>query len=157
MGLGTSFSLLDIASQTLAKAILSQQGVAAGTGDNTELTSAAIDRMTPGSAGFLAGLLAIGYRTSLTAAATLKLGVKISESDDGTTFGADEVLEVLATKTLATGALTNSDAVYELGLDLSKRKRFLRFKITMDLSAGATDVFVYSAVLVMASPDKMPV
>lgn len=153
---GSSFSLLDPASQSKAVAVTSQQGVAAGTGDATELTSAAIDRIPKGLGGFMSALLVIGYKTSLTAAATLKLGVKIAESDDGTNWGTDEVLETLASKVLATGALTNSDGVYELGLDLSKRKRYIRFKITMDLSAGATDVFVYSAVLVLTAPDRMP-
>jgi hypothetical protein len=157
MGIGTSFgSLVDPASQTKVVAVTSQQGVAAGAGDNTELTSAAIDRLPKGLGGFLSALLCIGWKTSLTAAATLKLGVKISESDDGTTWGADEVLEVLATKTLSTGAQVNQDGVYELGLDLTKRKQYIRFKITMDLSAGATDVFVYSAVLVLFAPDKLP-
>lgn len=157
MGSMTFGGMLDPASQTLAKAIVSQSGVAAGAGDNTELTSAAIDRLPVGVGGFLAALLTLGYRVTQAGATTLKLGLKISESDDGTNWGADEVLEAIATKTLNTGPAAAVDGVYELGLDLSKRKRYIRFKITLDLSAGAADTFVYSAVLVLMSSDKLPV
>lgn len=154
---GTAFSLLDPASQTLVKALVSQSGVAAGAGDNTELTTAAIDRMPKGLAGFMAALLTIPFRVTQAGATTLKLGLKISESDDGTNWGADQVLEDIATKTLNTGPAAAVDGVYELGLDLSKRKQYVRFKITMDLSAGAADTFVYGAALVLVSADKLPV
>lgn len=132
-----------------------QSGVAAGAGDNTELTSAAIDRIPTGDKGFMSAVLAIAIKTSLTAAATLSVGVKISESDDGTTFGADEVTQALTV--VKTGALTNDVSVSEFAYDLASRKRYIRFKITLDLSAGATDVFVYGASLVLGGSDRLPV
>lgn len=153
---GTAFSLLDPASQTLVKALVSQSGVAAGAGDNTELTTAAIDRMPQGLAGFMAALLVLPYRVTQAGATTLKLGLKISESDDGVAFGADEVLEAIATKTLNTGPAAAVDGVYELGIDLSKRKQYIRFKITLDLSAAGVDTFVYGACLVLTGADKLP-
>lgn len=131
-----------------------QSGVAAGTGDNTELTSAAIDRIPAGSIGYLAAAFRMAYRTNLTAAATLKLTLKIAESDDGVSFGTDEVL--VNAVTIETGAAVNKDGVYSLDLQLHKRKRYIRTKVTMDLSAGAADTFVYGAAVELMTPDKLP-
>lgn len=147
-------AILNPTALTKLVALPCQSGVAAGTGDNTELTSAAIDRITSGGIGYLAGTLNIAYRTSLTAAATLKVTVKIAESDDGSSFGADTTLSNLVT--LETGAQTNKDGTYRLDLNLAAKKRYIRMKITMDLSAGATDVFVYGAMVELFSPDRMP-
>jgi len=58
--------------------------------------------------------------------------------------------------TVATGVLTAINGTYEYVLDLAAYKQFLRFKVTMDLSAGATDTFVYGAALVLGGADRMP-
>ncbi len=150
----SAFQGRDPASLAKSVGVQAQNGVAAGTGDNTELTSAGIDRMPVGQGGFLSAILAIAYKTSLTAAATLALTVKISESDDNSSWGADSTL--INAEVLSTGAQTNLVGVRELGLDLTQRKRYIRFKITMDLSAGATDVFVYAANLTLLNADRLP-
>lgn len=134
--------------------LTAQSGVAAGTGDNTELTSAAIDRMIAGGAGFLSGLFVANYVTTLTAAATLKITVKIADSDDGSTFGSDTT--IASAVTLETGALTAEVGAYELGVDLAGYKRYVRFKVTMDLSAGSADTFVYGAGLILTGADVLP-
>ena len=149
------FQLLrDPASQLKPVGLTAQAGVAAGTGDNTELTSAAIDRMIAGGAGFQGAAFVANYVTTLTAAATLKITVKIADSDDGSTFGSDTTLATAVT--LATGAQTALAGAYELGIDLSSYKRYLRFKVTMDLSAGSADTFVYGAGLVLSGSDVLP-
>lgn len=147
-------SLRNPLAETKAIALPCQSGVAAGAGDNTELTSAAIDRMAAGSAGYMAAVLAIAYRVNLTAAQNVALTVKIAESDDGSSFGADTTL--VNAVAIATGALVNSDGVYRLDLDVAKRKRWIRIKITMNLSAGATDTFVYGAFVELFGADKLP-
>jgi hypothetical protein len=144
----------DPASQMKAVGLTAQSGVAAGTGDNTELTSAAVDRMIVGGIGFLSGLFVINYLTTLTAAATLKATVKIADSDDGTTFGSDTTLA--SAVTLATGALTAAAGAYELGVDLSAYKQYVRFKVTLDLSASGTDTFVYGSGVILAGADRLP-
>lgn len=148
-------SLTNPLNETKAVALPCQNGVAAGTGDNTELTSAAIDTKAAGSAGYRAAVLAIAYRLNLGAAATCALTVKIAESDDGTSFGADTTL-VNAAQLGPTGAVVNSDGVYRLDLGLAARKRFIRIKITLNLSAGATDTFVYGAFVELFGADKLP-
>ena len=151
---GTFGALVDPAAVVKTVGLQAQSGVAAGTGDNTELTSAGVDRKPVGLAGFDAAVLAVGYKTSLTAAATLSLTVKISESDDGSTWGSDTTL--INAEVQQTGAKTNEVGVRELGIDLRPYKKHVRFKITMDLSAGATDVFVYSAVLSLVASNSSP-
>ena len=145
----------DISNGVKSVAVQAQSGVAAGAGDNTELTSAGIDRTALGGTGFMSALLAIAYKTTLTAAATLGFGVKISESDDNSAWGADEVVQALTTA--STGVGTNVVGVVELPFDLASRKRYIRFKITADLSAGAADVFVYAANLILGGSDRLPV
>lgn len=154
--MGNSYgSLKDPSSQVTVKAVTSQSGTAGGTGDNTEKTSAAIDRMVAGGAGYLSAVLAVGYLTTVASGQTLKVTAKISDSDDGTTFGTDTTLANAVT--VETGAVTAKDGCYELGIDLSAYKRYVRLKMTLDLSASATDTFLYSATLVLTGADHLPV
>lgn len=148
-------AIRDPAAVTKLQALTAQSGVAAGTGDNTELTSAAINRMPVGSPGFLSMVLGVSYLTTVASAQTLKLTVKISESDDGSSWGADETLVNAAT--LETGVVTAKYAAYELGLDLSGRKQYVRFKLTMDLSAGSTDTFLYASTAILTGSSAYPV
>lgn len=141
--------------ETKIVALPCQSGVAAGTGDNTELTSAAIDRNAAGGVGYLAGVFMIATRLNLAAAATCALTLKIAESDDGSSFGSDTTL-INAVQIGPTGAAVNSDNVTRFDLELHKRKRYIRLKVTMNLSAGATDTFVYGALVELFSPDRMP-
>lgn len=153
--MSTSFGAIhDPASSHKVVALTAQSGTAAGTGDNTEKTSASIDRKPTGLPGFDAITIALTYLTSVTAAQTLKLTLKIEESADGSSWGTAETL--LNAVTLETGAVTGKTAVYEHSLDLRKRKRYVRFLVTLDLSAGATDTFVYGASGVLSAADAFP-
>jgi len=155
MGFSTFGGDRDPASQVKVVALQAQNGVAAGTGDNTEVTSAAVDRKPQGLAGYDAGVIAVNWKTSLTASQTLALTLKIEESDDNSSWGSPETL--ISAETQSTGAQTNLVGQRELNIDLRKRKRYVRFKVTMDLSAGATDTFVYGACIVLTDSDRLPV
>lgn len=117
---------------------------AAGAGDNVEVVAAAgIDMID-----YMSAKLVVYCRHTLTAAKTLALTIKVGESADNVSFDADETLVTAAV--VATGASTNGETAYELKLDLSAlkaRKRYLRFKITPDLSNSATDTATIAAVL----------
>lgn len=147
-------SLLNPSADFKAVPLPCQSGVAAGAGDNTELTSGAIDLQQQGSTGYAAAILAIAYRTSITAAQNLALTVRIAESDDGTTFGADTTL--VNAVAIETGAVTNRDGVFRLDLSGRQRKRYIRIKITMNLSAAGTDTFVYGATVLLFGGDRIP-
>lgn len=151
----TFFTNRDPTSTTKVFGVAAQSGVAAGTGDNTEVTSAAIDlRPAGGAPNYDAAQLVIGYLTSVGASETLKATVKIAESDDGLTFGADQTLA--SAVTLEAGAVSAKANAYRLDLGVHARKRYIRLKVTLDLSRGATDTFVYGAAVVAQSSDRLP-
>ena len=110
---------------------------AGGAGDAAEVTGAALDTLDSHSV-----ILAVYCRATTAAGKKLSLTVKVADSDDGSTFGADETLATAVQVIGAVGALTNSEAVYELKIDVAAsktRKRYLKFKITPDLDAASID------------------
>lgn len=152
---GTFGGLFDPASQVKAVALTAQNGVAAGTGDNTELTSAGVDRKPTGLAGYDVGLLVVAGKSTLASAQTASLTVKISESDDNSSWSSDTTL--INAEVQSTGVTTNGHWQRELAIDLRGKKQYVRFKVTVDLSAGATDTFVYSSSIILGASDRLPV
>jgi hypothetical protein len=138
--------------------LCAQSGVAAGTGDNTEITTDGIDLMPVGLAGYRNCVLALGYLTSVAQNQTLAVTVKVSDSADNTNWSADTTLANAVQIEGSTAAATVAKkAAYELGVDVASKKKYVRFKITMNLSASGTDTFVYGAVAVLGAADKLPV
>jgi hypothetical protein len=150
-----SFTLRDPLSTTKTFGVSAQSGTAGGAGDNVELTSPVIDLRPRGQSGFDAAQLVIGYTTTVAATKALNATVKVAESDDGVSFGADQVLA--NNVTLESGPVTNKVGTYRLDLGVHARKRYIRLKLTLDLTNTASDTFVYGAVVVAQSPDRMPV
>lgn len=111
---------------------------AAGTGDNTAVTGASIDRRDFGS-----GVLTIYWKTTLGASETLKIAAEYQESDDDSTWGT--ATSLYAATTVKTGAVTAGYGVKESDVDLSTKKRYIRFNFTPDLSASGTDTAVVFA------------
>lgn len=122
---------------------------AAGTGDNTAVTGASIDRT-----GYSSGVLAIGYRTTLASTKTLSLAAELQESADGTTWDTAEALQAATVQ--ETGAATNKAGVKEFDIDLTGRKKFIRFNFTPDLSATAADTVDVAAIFVAGGADIKP-
>lgn len=139
----------DIGSQIKAVACGAATATAGGTGDNTAVTGASIDRM-----GYNSGKLAIGYRTSVTAAKTLSFAVEYQESSDNSTWGTAVALQ--AATTAETGALTNKVNQITFDVDLSNKKRYIRFNFTPDLSNTLTDTVDCAAIFVMGGADTLP-
>ena len=112
--------------------------LAAGTGDNTEVTGTTIDTKDA-----MDIVLVCFGKAVLADAETLSIvNIDLQESDDGTSWDADD--NQLATDVvLATSSGgSTEDVTFKLQVDLAKhkvRKRYLRFNIIYDLSAGATD------------------
>lgn len=128
---------------------------AAGSGDNTELTGEVIDRL-----GFSGCVVAIPFKAVLGAGESLALTLKVAESDDGSTFGSDETIASAVSVASSAGGGTIADC-YKLAVNLSgvgaPRKRYLRFKLTPNLSASSTDTCVISSAVILGGPDKAPV
>lgn len=126
---------------------------AGGAGDNAEVTGGVIDTLDS-----LSAVLAVYCRSTIAASKKLSLTVKVAESADGSTFGADETLVTAATA--QTGAITNGEAVYELKVDLSAlkaRQRYLRFKVTPDLDAASTDTSTIAAFVLLGGARVKPI
>lgn len=147
----------DLNSQIQTSALAAGTLTAGGAGDNAEVTATVIDRNTPGGNTFLSAVLAIISSAVLAAAATLKLTVKIADSDDNVTFGADVTLLNAGTVSTGPGGGGTVLTATELGLDLSGYKRYVRIKITPDLSAANTDTATWAAALVMGGSNNRPV
>lgn len=112
--------------------------LAGGAGDNTEVTGATIDRKDA-----LSVVLLLTGKAVLADTETISVvNIDLQESDDGTTWDADDN-QVTTDKVLKTSSGgTTEDFCYHLEVDLAKhkvRKRYIRFNITYDLSAANTD------------------
>lgn len=123
---------------------------AGGAGDAVEVTSDAVDRDSFDSA----QLLFTG-RTTCAAGQTLRATVKLAESEDGTAFGADETLAT--DETVVAGGAAPQSFCFRVDLRVANRKRFLRLKVTPDLSAVGTDTAQWGAALVLGGADEFPV
>ncbi len=153
--MGSLSFIKNVSDSIKSVALCAQQGVAGGTGDNTELTSPVINRKPAGLVGYESGLMVLTVLTTLTAVETLKATIKIAESADGTNFDTAETL--ISAATLKTGALTGDLSTYELAFDFSARKQYVRFLITLDCSKATVDIFVYGATMILGGSDRLPV
>lgn len=128
---------------------------AGGSGDNSELTGEVIDRL-----GFHGCVVAVPFRAALATGESLALTVKVAESDDGSTFGSDETIASAVNVATAAAGGTIHDC-YKLQVNLSgvgtPRKRYLRFKVTPNLSASGTDTAVISAAVILGGAESAPV
>lgn len=122
---------------------------AAGTGDNTALTGATIDRLGYGSATFV-----IAYKTSLTADKTLSFAVEYQESADGSSWDTATVIQ--AATVAKTGAATNAIGQVSFDLNLEGKKRYVRFNFTPDLSHSGTDTAVVAGTAILGGADLLP-
>lgn len=125
---------------------------AAGSGDATEVTGAAIQRSTIGYP--LSAVFVIPYLISLTAAKTFSLAYVV-ETSASSSSGYSDLVNVSAT-VIATGALTASAGQVEIPVDLSGAKDYVRIRFTPDLSHTSTDTAGLSAIAVFGSFANLP-
>ncbi|MCP3060969.1 hypothetical protein LXT21_19470 [Myxococcus sp. K38C18041901] len=123
---------------------------AGGAGDAVEVTGGAVDRN-----GFDFAQLLFTGTTNCAAGQTLKATVKVAESEDGVTFGPDETLANAVT--VVAGATAPQSFCLRVDLRVANRKRFVRLKVTPDLSAAGTDTAQWGAALVLGGADEFPV
>lgn len=140
----------DAALLTIAYAAPETALTAAGAGDNTEVTTVALDlRDQFGTRRFNSLTLALAASAALTAARVLDLkAVRFQHSDDGTTWS--DVKDGIPLPSISgTGAVNGTG---KLGCNLLEAKRFVRAKFTPDLTATATDTAKVTAVFVLSNP-----
>ena len=127
--------------------------VAGGSGDNTEVDCAYVDRR-----GFASLKAVIAYTATLQVGETLKIAANLQDDADGVGVGTD-FGDALASTTVATGPGGGGTrtGVIELDFDLSGADRYARLQFTPNLSASATDVAELSAVYILAGATDDPV
>lgn len=144
-----------------AFAAINRTATAGGTGDNTEVDCAYVDRIKDSDAagGIAQSMkLVIGFTSALNAGETLSFAIQIQDDADGVGSGTDFGEPIVKT-VVATGASPNSTEVgtVEVDVDLSGAKRFVRAQVTPDLSRGGTDTAEWAASYVMFGHDPVPI
>jgi hypothetical protein len=122
---------------------------AAGSGDNTEITGNSIDLM-----GYTSLEIVTHYTTTLTAEKTLSLLTKYETSANGSDWNTAVTLQ--ASTVVRTGATTAVDGVHALSLVTAGLPRYIRFKVTPDLSHSGTDTATVTGVVVLGGAQVVP-
>lgn len=127
---------------------------AGGTGDNTEVNGAWIDRR-----GFSSLKVVIPYTATLAQAATLSIAANLQDASDSSGTGAADYGDALASTVVSTGGTGGSTntGVVELDFDLSGCDRYIRIQFTPNLSASGTDVAEMGAAYILAGATDNPV
>jgi hypothetical protein len=141
---------------TVARAAANTAATAAGTGDNTAVTGAIIDRMAIGNP--QSAVLAIPYTATLAAGETLSIGYTVQEGQAANLSDA-ETLQTAAAAVVATGPGGGGTVtgVFEVNVSMTGAGQYVRANFTPDLSASGTDTAALSAVLVFGGADRLPV
>lgn len=130
--------------------------VAGGAGNSTTTTGVTIDRM-----GFVTGSLpdalaaAVAWEAVLATGKTLSIGYAVQDSADNSTF-ADYQTATYAV--VATGSTAASAAAgeFEVAVNLTSARRYVRFNFAENLSATQTDTSAARAVGFFAGFDRLP-
>lgn len=138
-----------IGDQIYAAKTIGYEATAAGTGDNTKVTSAYIDRLSSNGGMFNSLQIVCPYLATLTAAQTLSLTVSLLH---GTTTSPATSVAVLAKTVVETGADTATSGIYECTpVDLRPYGRYLKIELTPDLSHSGTDTASGHAVALLGN------
>lgn len=131
----------DLNAEVLCKATGGGRLVAAGTGDNTEVTGQTIDRYgASGVQRYNSAVVSMAFHAVLTDTKTLAIGLKIQESNDGSNWDTAEVLYASTVVATAANPALEFTGTKQTGVNLAGRKRYVRFNHTPDLNASGTDV-----------------
>jgi len=123
--------------------------VAAGTGDNTEITGGVIDLL-----GYSSLSLVMPWVTSLTADKTLSILTKYQTSPDNSTWATAVTLQ--ASTVVKTGAVTAGTGFVKLDLNVDNLPRYIKFLVTPDLSHSGTDTAIVAGVAILGGADALP-
>jgi hypothetical protein len=139
-----------------AVAAAGTRGVAAGTGDNTEVVGPTINRASYGYA--KSALLVICGSAILASGETLTLKNMAIEHDDDAAFGSGADLQTAADEVVLTGLSGGAaqDFAKVIEVDLAGAQQYMRTTFTPDLSRAGTDIFTLSAAFILGGQDVLP-
>jgi len=125
--------------------------LAGGTGDGVKITGVSIDCI-----GVKSIALVTSYLAALTDTKTLALAHELQESADNSSWDSAEVIEASTVKGTGTTGGTNERGVCEFAINMHARKRYIRFNVTPELSASATDTATFHTIAVKGGHDVLP-
>lgn len=130
---------------------------AGGTGDATEVNGAWQSRMSKGGIA-LSAKLVISYTATLAAGATLTFAGNFQDALDAAGVGAADFGAAVPATVVATGASGGSTetGTFEIDVDLSGAREFIRSQITPNLSASATDTAAWHMDYVLFGDHREP-
>lgn len=144
---------------TFGRVLGNQAATAGGSGDNTEVNGAWLDRNDAIAGLMMSAKLGISFTTTLGIGQTLAFDVQVQHASDIAGSDAADygpaVTGILAANGASGGATVAE--VAELDVGLEGAKRFVRFQITPQLSAANTDTANWSAVVAWFGGRKQPI
>lgn len=141
---------------SLRYAIASTAATANGSGDNTQIVGATIDRQAAGYA--LEALLAMAFTTILASTKTLTFKSVVITHDTASNMGTEATLASFSDVVVATdpGGGSTITGTQEYRADLSGANRYIRFKVTPDLNASGTDTATVFGIVLLAGGQIQP-
>ena len=140
----------------LKRLSLAASATAASTGDSTTTTGITIDRMS-----FSGGSMpndiaaAVLWDATLATGKTLSIGYAVQDSADGANWLDYQTATYAVVATGATAASVVGGE-FEVSVNLSSARRFIRFNSAQDLSATQTDTSVTRFAGFFAGFDRLP-
>lgn len=138
---------------------INRTATAGGSGDNTEVNGAWIDRVDSNDHGIaLSAKLVIAYTATLAVGETLSFAGNFQDASDSSGTGAADYEDAWSSTVAATGASGGSTetGTFEIDIDLSGADQFVRAQITPNLSRGGTDTCEWAASLVLYGDHRQP-
>jgi hypothetical protein len=129
---------------------------AASTGDSTTTTGVTIDRMNFPSGSMPNSLAAaVAWEAVLATSKTLSIGYAVQTSDDGSSWTDYQTATYVAVATGSTAA-SAAGGEFEVSVNLTSARRYVRFNFAQDMSATQTDTSAARAVGFFAGFDILP-
>jgi hypothetical protein len=130
---------------------------AGGTGDNTEVNGAYQSRMSDNGIA-LSAKLVISYTATLAAGATLTFAANFQDALTSGGSGVADYGDAVAATVVATGDSGGSTetGTFEVDVDLSGAREFIRAQVTPNLSAGATDTCAWHMDYIFYGDHRQP-
>lgn len=129
---------------------------AAGTGDATSVTGISIDRAGFGNGSLpLSASVSVDFEATLASGATLSIGYSVQDSADNSSWADYQTGASTTASTGGSGGTVNKGS-FNIPVNLSSARRYIRFIYNPDLSATGTDTTYSDATGFFAGFDRLP-
>jgi hypothetical protein len=131
---------------------------AGGAGDATEVNGAYQSRLSDNGIALSAKLL-VSFTATLAAGATLTFAANFQDALSAAGAGVADYGDAVTATVVATGGAggTTETGTFEIDVDLSGAREFIRAQVTPNLSAGATDAAAWHMDYVFFGDHRQPI